>query len=278
MKDLTVCLDGSPDDDQRIAQAAAICRNFDAHLTGLYLNVLPTLVVPADGMTGAAGLSWDIQSEAIAAGDRAVPSLTERLSAAVPLSELRRQDVFAEKIWDAVATQGRVSDLVVTGRPYGDEAADTAVDIVEASLFGSGRGTLIAPPAAPLAERFGRILLGWANTSEAARAVSAAMPFLEAADLVTIAIVDRQGAPAEDGAEPAADIARHLNRHGIKVEVQHLSDWDRIGEGLIDQAVTTGADLIVAGAFGHSRLREWLLGGTSRELLTDSPVPLLMAH
>jgi nucleotide-binding universal stress UspA family protein len=104
------------------------------------------------------------------------------------------------------------------------------------------------------------------------------MPFMKCADQVVVALVDEDGSPTELGIEPAADIARHLDRHRAPLEVRHLPKWDRAADALLNEAKMIGADLIVVGGYGHSRLREWLLGGTTRDLLTDSRVPLLVAH
>lgn len=277
IKDVTVYLDGSTADEARIAQAMAVCAAFDAHLTALYLNALPSIVVAADAAAPAM-IDWQLQDDAIANGDAAQSRLSRRLDEAARLSEFRRRDLYAGQFGEAVASLGRTADVTVVSRPYGDGAADNGPEIVEGALFGSGRGVLVVPPGAAARSAFSTILLGWRNGREAARAVAEAMPFLRNADRVVVAVVDEDGAPAEAGEEPAADIARHLDRHGVSVEIRHLSRWDRPGEGLIHEAKAIGADMVVAGAYGHSRLREWVMGGTTRDLLRDCPVPLLMAH
>lgn len=277
IKDVTVYLDGSVADDGRIEHAAAVCARFDAHLTALFLNALPSIVVAAD-VGAPAMIDWQMQEEAIASGDVAQTRLTERVARAAPLTEFRRRDLYAGRFGDAVAGLGRTGDLTVVSQPYGDGATELDPDVVEGALFGSGRGALIVPRTGAAPAEFRDILVAWRNSREAARAVAEAMPFLRRARRVSITMVDEQRAPAEDGLEPAADIARHLDRHGVTVEIRHLSRWDRPGEGLINEARLLGADMIVAGAYGHSRLREWVMGGTTRDLLTDCPVPLLMAH
>lgn len=278
IKDVAVHLDGSEADAPRIAQAAAVCARFEAHLTGLYLNPLPTLTMIGDGSADVAGLAWELRQQAIAAGDATERGLAERLAAAVPLSEVRRRDLALDAFADAVAALGRTCDLTVTARPYGDAAAGIAPEVVEAALFRSGRGTLIVPPDGAAPDRFKTVLVGWRDGREAARAVAEAMPFLRAADQVVLAMIAEDGAPAEEGEEPAANIARHLDRHGVTVEARYLPRWDVPAEGLIDQARLIGADLVVAGAYGHSRMREWVMGGTTRDLLGTCPLPLLMAH
>lgn len=276
IKDVTVYLDGSAADESRIAHAAAVCARFEAHLSALLLNALPSIVVAADAGAPAI-IDWHLQDAAVASGDAAQSRLTEHLARVAPLTELRRRDLYSGQFGEAVAGLGRTGDLTVVPRPYGDGAADIDPQVVEGALFGSGRGALIVPRTAVPAG-FRTIVLGWRNSREAARAVSEAMPFLRAAERVAITMVDEHGAPAQEGLEPAADIARHLARHGVSAEIRHLSRWERPGEGLIAEAMAIGADMLVAGAYGHSRLREWVMGGTTRDLLKDCPVPLLMAH
>lgn len=277
IKDVTVYLDGSTADDRRIEHAVAVCRRFEAHLTALQLNALPSIVVAADA-GGPVAIDWQLQDDAIVNGNAAESRLRERLAKAFPPAELRRRDLYASQFAEAVANQGRAGDLTVVSRPYGNGAPEIDPDVVEGALFGSGRGALILPRTGAGSAEYRNILLGWRNSREAARAVAEAMPFLRLAERVSITMVDEEGAPAETGVEPASDIARHLDRHGVAVEIRHLSRWDHPGEGLINEARLIGADLIVAGAYGHSRLREWIMGGTTRELLRNSPLPLLMAH
>jgi nucleotide-binding universal stress UspA family protein len=277
IKDITVYLNGLESDEGRIEQAAALCHRFDAHLTGLYLNVLPEIIASADlGVAGS--YDWSLHESAMENGDVAEGLLRDRLLKATPLSEFRRRDLYPNGIAAAMAAQARVSDLTVVSRPYAEEASSLDVDVVEGALFGSGRGTLIVPATGPAVAEFPRILLGWRNSRESARAMAEALPMLRAAEQVFVAVVDEEGAPEEDGEEPAADIARHLGRHGVRVEVRHLSRWNHTGEALLNEAKIVGANLIVAGAYGHSRLREWVLGGTTRDLLRHGTVPLLMAH
>ena len=277
IKDVTVYLDGSDADESRIEHAVAVCRRFDAHLTALHLNMLPSVVVAAEA-GGPVAIDWQLQDDAIANGNVAEGRLRERLARAFSSAELRRRDLYASQFAEAVAAQGQTGDLTVVSRPYGDGVPDIDPDVVEGALFGSGRGALIVPRTGGSPAGYKTILLGWRSSRETARAVCEAMPLLRVAEQVFVTMIDEGGAPAEAREEPAADIARHLDRHGVSVEIRHLSRWDHPGEGLISEAGVVGADLIVAGAYGHSRLREWVTGGTTRDLLTHSPLPLLMAH
>ena len=118
----------------------------------------------------------------------------------------------------------------------------------------------------------------WNGSREAARAVAEAMPILEVAKNVIVVMVDDTPSPEEEGWEPGADISRHLNRHGVKVELRHVAEWVHIHSAILDEAGRSGADLLVMGAFSHSRLRQLILGGVTKFVFEQSTLPVLMAH
>jgi nucleotide-binding universal stress UspA family protein len=111
-----------------------------------------------------------------------------------------------------------------------------------------------------------------------ARAAAEALPFLQRADQVIVGIVEEQGAAEQFGEAPGADIARYLSRHGVPAEIRPINGWSRAGEALLNEARHTGAEMIVMGGYGHSRFREWILGGATRQILSHAPVPVLTAH
>jgi nucleotide-binding universal stress UspA family protein len=123
------------------------------------------------------------------------------------------------------------------------------------------------------------VMLCWNASRESARAASDALPFLKTASEVIVLVVDPQVSPEGHGAEPGADVATWLARHGIKVTVQRdvAADAD-VGNVILSRAADHGVDLIVMGVYGHSRLREMVLGGVSRTLLSSMTVPVLMSH
>jgi nucleotide-binding universal stress UspA family protein len=122
-------------------------------------------------------------------------------------------------------------------------------------------------------------MLCWNASRESARAAADALPFLAAAEKVVVLVVDPRSSAGGHGAEPGADVATWLARHGVKVTVQRdvAADAD-IGGVILSRAADHGADLIVMGIYGHSRVREMILGGASRSLLSSMTVPVLMAH
>jgi nucleotide-binding universal stress UspA family protein len=123
------------------------------------------------------------------------------------------------------------------------------------------------------------VLVAWNASREAARAVNDALPLLQQARAVTVLAVNPLGGIAGDGDVPAADIALHLARHGVKAEAAHTVAPDiPEGDAILDYAADIGADLVVAGGYGHSRMREFVFGGVTRSLLTEMTVPVFLSH
>ncbi|HLH51863.1 MAG TPA: universal stress protein [Roseiarcus sp.] len=166
--------------------------------------------------------------------------------------------------------RARHHDLVVVGHPH---MHGTRRNVAGQLIMASGRPILIAPPVAK-AEVGAAVMVGWKETPEAARALSAAMPILKYARRVILASV-------EDGAPPAAarDLAGQLAWHGIRAETRLVpADGRSVAERLLAAALTARADLLVAGAYGHSRIRELIFGGVTEALLDGADLPILLAH
>ncbi len=172
---------------------------------------------------------------------------------------------------DQVERFGRLSDVIVL--PHPDTAEGDGEATLDAALFGSGRPVILAPAEA--SQDFGkRIAVAWDGSKEGACAVTAALPLLEAAEEVVV-ITAREGG---DEAEPS-DLARYLNRHGVEAKTwAYTPGGESIAEGLLEQAEHARADMVVMGAYGHSRLRERILGGATQGVLERSKVAVLMMH
>jgi nucleotide-binding universal stress UspA family protein len=179
---------------------------------------------------------------------------------------------------EVVATSGRYADLVVVGQDNPDEWAfgnvpDLAVELV----FAVGRPVLVVPYIGAPATLGERIMVAWDGSREATRAVNDALPLLERAKHVTVLAINPTG--RRDGDIPSADICLHLARHGVEAEAAHVESGEiGVGDMLLSRAADDGADMIVMGAYGHSRLREMALGGVTRNLLAHMTVPVLMSH
>ncbi len=177
---------------------------------------------------------------------------------------------------DLTARLARTRDLCVI--PYGRDAAPYTA-VAEAMIFASGRPVVVFRPRAdrPLSRDLGTVLVAWDGSRTAAAAVAAALPALTAARKVIVLTVLNE--KASTGAGAAHDLIRHLGRHGITAQVQEFdAAGAKIGSVLEHVAIRSEADLLVMGAFGHSRAREFVLGGATRSILEAPPIPVLLAH
>ncbi|MEO8683744.1 MAG: universal stress protein [Devosia sp.] len=269
IKDIVVHLTGSQEDEIRLAYAEAISERFEAHLTGLYVHMLPE-VVGADP-AGMVGMDvWFEESNAQA--KETFNRLEGRFERLRMPHDVRQLDVFSGNAGQALTAEARTADLFVATRPYGDPADEIHMEV--AVLFGSGRACLFVPPKAVAHSGFGIVAIAWNGSREAARAVAEAMPFLRRASQV-IVIAVRNG----EGAAFNGDIARHLSRHGVSAVIGTVdAGMKGPGDALLDEVRRLGADMLVMGGYGHSRFREWVLGGATRHVLAHADIPVFMAR
>lgn len=174
---------------------------------------------------------------------------------------------------EEVAALGRVSDLIVVGRPRQDHDLPSLVTL-NAALMETGRPVLVAPPD-PMASIASRVVIAWNGAPEAARAVQGAMPFIEQADTVTV--LAASDADAVCGAD---ELARFLAWHGVETRTQEVRGHhgDEVGRALLTHCDHGAADLLVMGAYTHSRLRQLILGGVTRHVLDHATLPVLLSH
>jgi nucleotide-binding universal stress UspA family protein len=174
---------------------------------------------------------------------------------------------------DFVGSYGRVFDIVVLARP-GEEWQSPSMVTLESALFESGRPVLIAPPTSP-ASLGTHVLIAWNRSTEQARATAFAMPLLRLAERVTILTVEGATVAGPSGAE----MARSLAMNGIAADTLTISPGKvSAGETILKKATELGCDLIVKGAYTQSRLRQMIFGGTTRHILANAKLPVLMAH
>jgi nucleotide-binding universal stress UspA family protein len=171
-----------------------------------------------------------------------------------------------------VGTFGRVFDLIVVERP--GKLASLAEATLEDALFESGRPVLMAPPTPP-ASIGERVLVAWNGSTETARTVGFAMPFLDRAKSVQVVSVEGGMTPGPSGEE----LAQNLSRHGIPTIARHVAPRDRTtGQVFLDEAKAIGADLMVKGAYTQSRLRQMIFGGATRHIIMEATMPVILAH
>jgi nucleotide-binding universal stress UspA family protein len=286
IKTILVPATGSDSDTAVFASALAVARAFAAHLE--FLHVRPdaeamavAMASDGGGATMVGGLIDRLEEEADEREEKAnrlFQSFCEREGLALrdappgPQGPSARwlREIGAEPYW--VAEHGRAADLLVIGRPGEDEGV--SLDTIEGALIDSGRPLLI-PPAAPLTALPETVAIAWKATPQAARALTAASPFLSMAkQIVVLTVVEDQRAPEDD----ADRLMTGLRWHGVPVSVRHLQPDRHNAADTLLSAVAEHAALLVMGGYGHSRLREWIFGGFTLSVLRGAEVPVLMAH
>ena len=278
-KDLLVVLDSEATARKRVAFAAALAERFSAHLIGLY--PLPTPEAPRHFGYYDPALLDPFFTELRETSRSTAVKMREAFDHATGLRGLSAEWREIPEGLDAdPALHARYADLVILGQLDPDR---TETELIrprpEQVALASGRPVLIVPYAGHFDDVGRRVLVAWSATREAARAVSDAMPLLMSAELVTVLTIDPSEGPHAHGELPGADIALHLARHGVKAQIERtVSAGLPVGEVLLSRAADLGVDLIAMGAYGHSRMREMLLGGATRSVLRSMTVPVLMSH
>ncbi|RFP91077.1 universal stress protein [Rhodobacteraceae bacterium 63075] len=176
------------------------------------------------------------------------------------------------------ANRARFSDLAVLPQPYGDNLGPEQEALVESALFEAHVPVLVVPEACEPKARFDTVVIGWNESDEALTAVRAALPLLKQASKVHVVVVD----PPKHGpnrSDPGGLLSVWLARHGVHAEIDVLAKtMPRVSDVLMRHADDVSADLVVMGAYGHSRFREAILGGATRYMLEQSKLPVFMAH
>lgn len=272
---LVVYVDDEPDNEARIALACELARVWDAHLIGVSAC---EEVAPISDAYGAGILMGEV-----------VAVRQERAEAELKAAEQRFRDLTrtmgVEAEWRAdvgpptpvTVRHGRAADVLIVGRDAGTASpwrAPNAADLV----MRAGRPVLIVPPNPVRPPVGGPAVVAWTDSRESRLAVRAALPLLVAASKV--AVVELAEPEGVDAARlRVADVAAWLVRHGARAEGAAKAQDDRAtGRRLLDCVGELEAGLIVSGAWGHSRMREWIFGGVTQTLLSESPVALLLAH
>ncbi|WP_127754624.1 universal stress protein [Devosia sp. 1566] len=273
MKDIVVQLTGSPEDEFRLTTAETIARSFEAHLTGLLVHMRPEIFAGPEASLGL--MLQEMINEAERLTRERQAALEDRLDKMGLPTELRVVSGFAGTVGSQMAAEARTADLFVGTRPYGEGAQDPQIE--EAVLFESGTGCLWLPPMKAAASPLDMVLVAWKDTRESSRAVKDALPLLKLAGRVVVAMVTDEPGEAS-GVVEGGDIARYLSRHGVAVELREIAGWRNAAEAIQNEAEKLRAQLIVAGAYSHSRMRERLLGGVTRVLLSEAVIPVFMSR
>jgi len=258
--------------------AIALAERHHAHLIGLHAR--PPFQPPVyDDGSFAMDLFYKDHETAVAASEEnASQAFAKALKASSISSEWRSVAGHADAL---LSLHARYSDLTIVGQtdPEPSNGLPLPTDLPENVALATGRGTLVIPYVGGPKTIGANVLLCWNASRESARAAVEALPLLKAASTVTVLIVEPRSTAEGHGAEPGADVATWLSRHGVKVTVQRevAADVD-VGSVILSRAMDYGSDLVVMGVYGHSRLRELVLSGVSRIMLRNMTVPVLMAH
>jgi nucleotide-binding universal stress UspA family protein len=273
--DILVHLTDDPRNGAKAAAAFQLAQRFNAHVTALYTLPPPQHLyymgeyVPPELFQRQAD-----EARAAAAKAKAEFEAEAQKQGIIVWLESERLPV------DAIETQGRAFDLIVLGQPDPDPKdpakVPAGVDILPHELaLRAGRPILTIPYAGQYPAIGNRVMVAWNGSKEATRAVHDALPFLKTASKVVVFGIN----PDNSRGTPGAEMARHLARHGVKVEVAHTVVEDiEPGEALLSAVADQSADLLVMGAYGHSRLREMVFGGVTETVLNSMTVPVLFGN
>lgn len=275
IKDLVVNLSVGAPRDAASEYAVSIARTFEAHIAGIAFAFEPVVApaimggIPADIIDAQRSISQKAAEDAI----RAFEAAAKRDG----ISAEHRQ--LAATLGGAADLFGRIArrfDLAVVGQAEPNKLAAQDL-IIEGALFESGRPVIVVPYIQRDALKLDRVLICWDGSRNAGRAIADAMPFLERSKAIDVVIV--ASGRERTGEIPGIDIGQHLARHGLKVDVKRIvaADTD-VPNTILSYAADSSADFIVMGGYGHSRLREFVLGGATRGILDSMTVPTLMSH
>ena len=274
IKDILVNLSTQTDRDAACDYAISVAREFEAHLTG----------VAFDYVAGSPGTIFDGGVATVIAAYRAENRRVAQLAkdkfenVAKEAGVLAEAHILTAGVAAAGATFGNTArnhDLSIVGQARPDSEAMEEL-IVEGALFGSGRPVLVVPYIQRTGLKLDRVMVCWDGSRNVARAIADAMPILKRAGAIDVVTIQPQERRSE---LPGASIARHLARHALKVELKQMVGTDiDVPNMVLSYACDSSTDLIVMGGYGHSRLREFVLGGVTRGMLENMTVPAFMAH
>jgi nucleotide-binding universal stress UspA family protein len=275
VKDVVVNLTGGHPQDFAADFAISLGSTFGAHVAGVAFIYEP--VIPGDMLGGIPTDLIEVQREENSKTAKAAVARFEAVATAAGISaESRIVDASVAGAADLFGRIARRFDIAVVGQARREQGASEEL-LIEGTLFGSGRPVVVVPYIQKEGLKLDRVLICWDGSRPAARAIADAIPFLERAKSVDIVVVT--GERDKSGEITGKNMRRHLARHGIETEIKHITAGS-VGaqNAILAHAADSGANFIVLGGYGHSRLREFILGGVTRSILKSMPVPVLMSH
>ncbi len=275
LKNIVVNLSVGEAADAATAYAISVAAAFESHLVGIAFNYEPSMA--EFGYEGVAvSLIEQEREKAARLADAAIAKFDESARRQGVSAESHRLDANFAGAGEQFATLARRFDLSVVTQAEPRKVVPEGM-IIEAALFDSGRPVLAVPYIQKTGLTLNRVMVGWDGSRNAARAVGDAMPFLTRAKAIEVVMVTAERAKSDE--MPGADLAHHLARHGLNVSVQRIVSVETdVANTILSYAADAGTDFLVMGGYGHSRLREFVLGGATRGILAAMTVPVLMSH
>jgi nucleotide-binding universal stress UspA family protein len=275
IKDIVVNLSmheaGNPTADYAVSVADAL----DAHLTGIAFVYDPIVPVSGTGYVPA-----EVIETQQADNEAAAKSAIDRFAEATRRAGLSAEPLTISASLAGAGEQfGRIArrfDLAIVGQAEPDSSSVEDI-IAETTLFESGRPMILVPYIQKAPLKLDNVMVCWDGSRQAARAIGDAMPLLANAGSVEIVIVGNERGKQDE--IEGADMGQHLARHGLKVDVHRVSGGNiDVADALLSRVADSGADFMIMGGYGHSRLREFVLGGVTRSILRALTVPALLSH
>ena len=274
LNDIVVYVDGAEATKARVGFAVALAKEHGAHLIGVAFA--PTTLLPLYGADVGLADMTEVLESVKAQGAKALEAFKAPAGAEGLSCETRLMQGMSEEFPHDFAYAARNADLTILGQPRDGDPLIGQYALVERCLFASGRPVIIVPASPPKLALKGTIVAAWDGSAEAARAINDALTFLKPAARVVLVVGVLEG--AEEDVE-TDDMIAHLKRHGVEAEMVRVNAKEgEIGETLLATAKDLDADLLVMGAFHHSRWREFILGGVTLTMLEEATIPLFMAH
>ncbi|WP_226782104.1 universal stress protein [Oceaniglobus trochenteri] len=274
---ITTLLHSETQNTDVLEAAIDLARRLNAHLSVVLVGVNAV-----DPGLSYAGINTTLLTTALSDADTSTADMAAALARRMAREDVTWDDISivapSAGLGYALAQQARFSDLTILPQPYGKWRGQVDIAAAEAALLDSAAPVLILPEGQTTLAAPERVLLAWDQGAPALAAARGALPFLREAEEVVVCVID----PPSQGPErsdPGGALAAFLNRHGAKVRINVLpSAGERISDVIMNEAKAQATDMIVMGGYGRSRMRQYILGGTTRRMLEQCPLPLFMAH
>jgi len=275
IRDLAVHVDHRERSCRGLEVAVALAERFEAHLVGIYVDTVPMAPELVAMSTAPVLLESIVEEQEERAG--AARRRFEQAAAAAGVSSAFRHA--QGPMFEALNVNARYADLLVLTQEGDGESGPMLGGFADYTVMDCGRPVLVVPFIGAPPPVGGTALVAWSGTREAARAVHDALPLLALAHRVQVVVIQPEDTELSGVPLPGADLCEHLARHGLDAEAKVIAGHDvDAGNLLLSHAVDVDANLVVMGAYGHSRLREMVLGGMTRHMLAHMTVPVLMSH